>query len=88
MSRRKHTPLCHQQHSPFLACSILEPREHESGIIFVEHAQLVVRKLFQTRASSPAQSLDTAGSVMTIGLSAINGILYLKKKQFDERKPD
>ena len=44
MSRRKHTPLCHQQHSPFLACSILEPREHESGIIFVEHALLVVRK--------------------------------------------
>ena len=38
--------------------------------------------------SSPAQSLGTAGSVMTIGLSAINGILYLKKKQFDERKPD
>ena len=26
--------------------------------------------------SSPAQSLGTAGSVMTIGLSAINGILY------------
>ena len=44
MSRRKHTPLCHQQHSPFLACSILEPREHELGIIFVEHALLVVRK--------------------------------------------
>lgn len=44
--------------------------------IFVEPALLVVRKLFQTRASSPAQSLGTAGSVMTIGLSAINGILY------------
>ena len=82
MSRRKHTPLCHQQHSPFLACSILEPREHESGVLYL----LSMRCLLL--GSSPAQSLGTAGSVMTIGLSAINGILYLKKKQFDERKPD